>query len=87
MLLNGLFSCFNFSLLSNSTAVIERSYPRRHRYLLITNLSGHNVTHDLSKVYFGGQTLFSSTGDKYGYVQLKNFNMMPAEGLLLLLDR
>ena len=76
-----------FSLLSNRTVVIERSYPRRHRYLLLVNLSGHSVTNDLSSVYFGGLTLVSSTGDKRDYIQLKDVNMAPGEGLLLLLDR
>ena len=72
---------------SNSTVVIERYYPRRHRYLLITNLSSRNVTHNLSNIYFGGLTLVSSTGNKEGYIKLNALHLQPAEGLLLLLDR
>jgi len=81
------FFNYAYNLLSNRTVVIERSYPRRHRYLLLVNLSGHSVTNDLSSVYFGGLTLVSSTGDKRDYIQLKDVNMAPGEGLLLLLDR
>jgi len=81
------FFNYIYNLVSNTTVVIERSYPRRHRYLIIINLSDHDVTHDLSKVYYGGQTLLSSNGDKRGYIQLKDLNMVPSEGVLFLLDR
>ena len=74
-------------ILGDATVVIERFYPRRHRYLLITNLGPNNVTHDLSKTYYGGQTLVSSSGSKQGYVKLENLSMTPGEGLLLLLDK
>lgn len=78
---------YAFKMLPNNTVVIERFYPRRHRYLLILNLGIRNVTHDLSKTYFGGFTLVSSTGRKHGYVKLHELNLSPGEGLLLLLDK
>ena len=76
-----------FKMLPNNTVIIERFYPRRHRYLLILNLGIKNVTHDLSNTYFGGQTLVSSTGRKQGYVKLNQLILSPGEGLLLLLDK
>lgn len=76
-----------FKMLPNNTVVVERFYPRRHRYLLILNLGIKNVTHDLSKTYFGGLALVSSTGRKQGYVKLNELNLSPGEGLLLLLDK
>ena len=75
-------------MLPNSkTVLIERFYPRRHRYLLILNLAKENVTHDLSGTYFGGQTLLSSSGKKNGYVKLNQLILDSGEGLLLLLDK
>ena len=76
-----------FKMLPNNTVIVERFYPRRHRYLLILNLGIKNVTHDLSNTYFGGQTLISSTGRKQGYVKLNQLILSPGEGLLLLLDK
>jgi hypothetical protein len=76
-----------FKMLPNNTVVVERFYPRRNRYLLILNLGIKNVTHDLSKTYFGGFTLMSSSGRKQGYVKLNQLNLSPGEGLLLLLDK
>lgn len=76
-----------FKMLPNNTVVVERFYPRRNRYLFILNLGIKNVTHDLSKTYFGGFTLISSTGRKQGYVKLNQLNLSPGEGLLLLLDK
>jgi len=79
---------FNYKLSRmDSTIIVERFYPRRHRYLLILNLSASNVTHDFSSVYFGGRTLISSSGEKNGYIELRILNLQPAEGLLLQLDR
>ena len=77
----------SFKMLPNNTVIVERFYPRRHRYLLILNLGIKNVTHDLSNTYFGGQTLISSTGRKQGYVKLNQLILSPGEGLLLLLDK
>lgn len=74
-------------ILGNETLLIERFYPRRHRYLTIFNTSKKNVSHDLSNTYFGGQTLVSSTGMKQGYVKLSQLNLLSGEGLLLLLDK
>lgn len=78
---------FVYKVLLSKTVVIERFYPRRHRYLLILNLDIKNVTHDLSNTYFGGQTLVSSSGRKQGYVKLNQLTLLPGEGLLLLLDK
>lgn len=74
-------------ILGDSSVVIERYYPRRHRYLFIANLGPNNVTHDLSNTYFGGQTLVSSSGTKHDYVKLDRLSLVPGEGLLLLLDK
>lgn len=76
-----------FKMLPNNTFIVERFYPRRHRYLLILNLGIKNVTQDLSKTYFGGQTLVSSTGRKQGYVKLNQLVLSPGEGIMLLLDK
>lgn len=76
-----------YKILHSNTLIIERFYPRRHRYLLILNLDIKNVTHDLSNTYFGGQTLVSSSGRKQGYVKLNQLTLLPGEGLLLLLDK
>ena len=76
------------TLADSRTVLVERFYPRRHRYLLISNLSRrNNVTHDLSNTYFGGEVLVSSTGTKVGYVRLKQLHLQPGEGLVLLLDK
>lgn len=78
---------YAYKLIHNDTVVIERYYPRRHRYLLILNLGSKNITHDLSNTYFGGLTLVSSSGRKQGYVKLSQLTLLPGEGLLLLLDK
>ena len=80
---------FNYlcKVLDNDTVVVERFYPRRHRYLLIANLGSKNVSHDLSNTWYGGKTLVSSTGNKMGYVELNQLHLLPGEGLLLLLDK
>lgn len=74
-------------VLANSTVVVERFYPRRHRYLVVSNLGPRNVTHDLSNTYFGGQALVSSTGSKRGYIRLQQLHMQPGEAVVLLLDK
>ena len=70
-----------------NTTLLERFYPRRHRYLTVVNLQASNVTVDLSTSYYGGQVLLSSSGAKQGYMQLNALQLEPNEGLLLLLDK
>lgn len=74
-------------VLGNSTVILERYYPRRNRYLLIVNFGTTPAHHDLSSIYYGGQTLVSSSGTKHGYIKLSNLSLLPGEGLLLLLDK
>ena len=78
---------YQYFVLANKTVVVERYYPRRHRYLTISNLGTESVVHDLSRSYYGGQTLVSSTATKSGYIQLDRLHLEAGEGLLLLLDK
>lgn len=74
-------------MLGSDTVILERFFPRRNRYLLVVNVGSATVHHDLSSIYFGGQTLVSSYGTKHGYFKLSNLSLLPGEGLLLLLDK
>jgi len=78
-----------FRVAAEDVAVVERFYPRRHRYLTLANLSAtRNVTVDLSSTYFGGRVLVASpAGALSGYVRLDRLQLQPRHGLVLLLDK
>ena len=79
---------YNLKIIDKSTIVIERFFPRRHRYLLIVNLGLENTTtSELSNTYFAGETLSSSSGKIKGYIKLEQLKLTPGEGVLLLLDK
>ncbi|KAB7499563.1 Alpha-glucosidase, partial [Armadillidium nasatum] len=65
---------------SGELLIIDRYYPRRHKFALVINLGPHTLEKDLSKLYFGGQVLVSSY-DKEGYVRFKNITLRPREAM------
>uniref|UniRef100_A0A1B6CHZ3 Glycosyl hydrolase family 13 catalytic domain-containing protein n=1 Tax=Clastoptera arizonana TaxID=38151 RepID=A0A1B6CHZ3_9HEMI len=69
-----------------SILVIERSYPRRHSYIVIINFSSKKESRDLSSIYYGG-TVVMTTGKHTGYVSFQNMSLYPGEAVIIKLDK
>ncbi|XP_014244674.1 neutral and basic amino acid transport protein rBAT-like [Cimex lectularius] len=73
--------------IDNNLATIERTYPRRHSYLLIANLGHEAIKKDLSSFYYGGVIVLDSTGKKDTYMTFQDIRLTPGEVKLAKLDK
>lgn len=67
--------------------LLERSYPRRHTYLLLANLGKEPVKKDFSKHYYGGVVLLDTAGDQDRYITFQSIELVPGQALLTKLDK
>ncbi|XP_076037082.1 uncharacterized protein LOC143032005 isoform X4 [Oratosquilla oratoria] len=77
---------YKMRIARDGLVVLDRFYPRRHQYAVISNLSPQLLDADISHLYYGGAVAVSSH-DKEGYLIFKNVTLAPGEGLLCILDK
>ena len=65
--------------------VLERSYPRRQHYSVITNLGDSPINNDLSYIYWGGHIVTSSSFVT-GYHRFTNTIVHPKDTFVFRLE-
>lgn len=69
----------------NDLLIIERTYPRRHTFVSITNLGSDNLTVDISAFYYSGQLVLGPA--KHSKVFFNNFKIRSLETVIIKLDK
>lgn len=69
--------------------VVERSYPRRHSYVIIANLGNKVVHKDLSSIYYRGTVILetNSRQDINRYITFQTLVLYPGEAAIVKLDK
>jgi hypothetical protein len=76
-----------FARLVKDVVIVERRYPRRNSYVLVTNLSDQIVSQDLSVYYFGGLVMVDMQGRKGKYITFHTLTLYPGETIIVKLDK
>ncbi|XP_047001673.1 neutral and basic amino acid transport protein rBAT-like isoform X1 [Schistocerca americana] len=77
---------YYISYADNDIVVMERFYPRRHMYIVVTNLAPHKQVRDLSYIYFGGTIKVDLLGRTGQYITFRSLTLYPGETIVLQLD-
>jgi len=71
----------------DSVVIMERSYSRRHSYVVIYNDDIKDATRDFTKKYYGGELVLSSEGASDGYVKFKDIVIKAGSAMIIKLDK
>lgn len=82
---NGAFGNTHIRANKNDLLIIERTYPRRHTFVSITNLGSDNLTVDISAFYYSGQLILGPA--KHSKVFFSNFKIRSLETVIIKLDK
>ncbi|GLH01430.1 Uncharacterized protein GBIM_07586 [Gryllus bimaculatus] len=74
-------------VLDSDIVVIQRWYPRRHSYVMVTNLGGHTRTRDLSSWLYGGEIVVDQRSRTGQYVKFDSLTLNAQESLIVKLDK
>lgn len=67
--------------------VIQRWYPRRKSYVVVSNLGDSQVTNDLSTLLYGGQVVVGPRAESRSEaIVFNNVSLWPGESVVILLD-
>ncbi|XP_067010110.2 amino acid transporter heavy chain SLC3A1 [Anabrus simplex] len=72
---------------AGAIAILERWYPRRYSYVVVSNLSPQEQTRDLSSIYYGGEILVDQHGRAGKYIKFQSLVMHPQESFIIKLDK
>ncbi|XP_075235638.1 alpha-amylase 3-like isoform X2 [Lycorma delicatula] len=72
--------------LDDNLILLERSYPRRNTYIILSNVGKSRTVKDLSSIFFGGQVMVDHEG-KSGYsITFHKLILNPGEFYVIKLD-
>lgn len=68
--------------------VIQRWYPRRNSFVIVTNLGKEKYSADLSKMYYGGRVVVGPRADikSKENISFKDISLWPGESVVIELD-
>lgn len=68
--------------------VIQRWYPRRNSFVVVTNLGSEKFSADLSKMYYGGRVVVGPRADSKSNenISFKDISLWPGESVVIELD-
>lgn len=68
--------------------VIQRWYPRRNSFVVVTNLGREKFSADLSKMYYGGKVVVGPRADSKSHenISFKDISLWPGESVVIELD-
>lgn len=69
----------------NDLLIIERTYPRRHTYVSVTNLGSDNLSVDISAFYYSGELVLGPA--KGSKVFFSNFKIRALETVIIKMDK
>jgi glycosidase len=69
----------------NDLLIIERTYPRRHTFVSITNLGTESLTIDISALYYSGELVIGPA--KRSKVFFNDFKIRALETVIIKLDK
>ncbi|KAK5645433.1 hypothetical protein RI129_006733 [Pyrocoelia pectoralis] len=71
----------------NDLLVIQRWFPRRKSYVVVSNLGFVHISADLSTLLYGGQVVVGpTTSSKIEMLSFKEISLWPGESVIVLLD-
>lgn len=71
----------------NDIVIVERSYPRRHSYVAVSNFGSQTQTKDLSSVYYGGEVVADLRGRVGRYLTFHALTLFAGEFIIIKLDK
>nr|CAD7452777.1 unnamed protein product [Timema tahoe] len=67
--------------------VMERMYPRRNSYVVVSNFGSETQVRDLSSLYYGGEVVADLRGRVGQYVTFQTLLLYPGESIVVKLDK
>lgn len=67
--------------------LVERSYPRRHSYVIVSNFGTQTQTKDLSFIYYGGEVIADQRGRTGQYLTFHSLTLYAGESIIIKLDK
>ncbi|PSN49530.1 hypothetical protein C0J52_04977 [Blattella germanica] len=71
----------------NDIVIVERSYPRRHSFVIVSNFGTHTQTKDLSFLYYGGEVMADQRGRVGHYLTFHALTLYAGESIIIKLDK
>lgn len=71
----------------NNIVTVERSYPRRHSYVVVSNFGSQTQTKDLSSIYYGGEVVADLQGRVGRYLTFHALTLSAGEFIIIKLDK
>ncbi|KAL1139481.1 hypothetical protein AAG570_006465 [Ranatra chinensis] len=71
----------------NYVLCIERTYPRRHAFLLAVNFGKNTAIKDLSSIYYGGVVVLDNLGKVGRYIKFQDLTLQSGQVIVTKLDK
>ncbi|XP_021923290.1 neutral and basic amino acid transport protein rBAT-like isoform X2 [Zootermopsis nevadensis] len=78
---------YEIRTVDNNIVTVERSYPRRHSYVVVSNFGSQTQTKDLSSIYYGGEVVADLQGRVGRYLTFHALTLSAGEFIIIKLDK
>jgi hypothetical protein len=75
------------STVGSDIMIVERSYPRSHSYVAVSNFGSQTQTKDLSFIYYGGEVMADLRGRVGHYLTFHALTLYAGESIIIKLDK
>lgn len=78
---------YDIKTVGDDIVIVERSYPRLHSYVVVSNFGSQTQTKDLSSIYYGGEVMADLRGRIGHYLDFHALTLFAGESIVIKLHK